>query len=142
MYKGETMKLQRLLQVCGILSLLLVGFHLSFWRLFRWQADLALLTPDNRAIMQVLNLHTAYALAMFGILSLCFSEDLRITKLGRIVSLAIAGFWLLRGVNQPIFWGVAPASSWVILFVCFAVAAVYVAAAMHKNGSPDLTLRG
>lgn len=136
------MKPQRLLQICGILNLLLVGFHFSFWALFHWQADLASLSPDNQAIMQVLNLHTAYALGMFGILSLFFSNELSTTKLGRIVSLSIAGFWILRGVNQTIFWGVTPASSWIILFVCFAVAVVYVVPSIHKNAPQNLTSRG
>jgi hypothetical protein len=111
------MKLHRLLQLCGILNLLLVGFHFSFWKLFHWQG-------------------------MFGILSLFFSNELSATKLGRIVSLAIAGFWILRGLNQPIFWGMTPASSWVILFVCFAVAAVYIVASIHKNVPPNLTCHG
>lgn len=134
------MKTQRLLQIGGIINLLLVAFHLSFWKLFNWQGSLASLSLNDRAIMQVLNVHTAYALAMFAALSLFFPNELSNTKLGRIISLAIAGFWILRGVNQAIFWGLSLGGSWAILFVCLAVAALYLIPWIHKNASQDLKL--
>lgn len=117
------MKTKLLLQIGGIINLLFVAFHLSFWKLFNWGQSLASLSPDDRAVMQVLNIHTAYALAMFALVSLVFPNELSTTKLGRIVSLSIAGFWILRAVNQVVFWGWA---SWFLAIICLAIAAVYL----------------
>jgi hypothetical protein len=134
------MHTKRLLQIGGVINLFFVVFHLSFWKLFNWGQSLASLSSDDHAIMQVLNIHTAYALAMFAALSLFFPNELSTTKLGRIISLAIAGFWILRGVNQAIFWGLSLGSSWAIIFVCLAVAALYLISWIHKNTSQDSKL--
>lgn len=120
------MKTTRLIQIGGVINLLLVAFHLSFWKMFNWGESLASLSPDNRAVMQVLNLHTAYALGLFAVLSLFFANELSATKWGRIISLSITGFWILRGANQLVFWGLSLAGSWIILVICLAVAALYL----------------
>lgn len=119
------MKTKRLLQIGGIINLLLVVFHLSFWKLFNWRESLASLSSDDRAVMQVLNIHTAYVLAVFAIVSLVFPNEMSTTKLGRIISLSIAGFWILRALNQVVFWGILSAGSWIALLVCLAIAALY-----------------
>ena len=126
------MKTKLFLQIGGIINLLFVAFHLSFWKLFNWEQSLASLSPDDRAVMQVLNIHTAYALAMFALVSLVFSNELSATKLGRIVSLSIAGFWILRAVNQAVFWGLSLAGSWIALIVCLAIAALYLIPSKDK----------
>ena len=88
------MNTKRLVQIGGVINLVFVVFHLSFWKLFDWQQSLASLSSDDRAIMQVLNIHTAYVLAVFAIISFVFSNEMSTTKLGRMISLSIAGFWI------------------------------------------------
>lgn len=126
------MNTKRLLQIGGIINLLFVAFHLSFWKLFNWGQTLASLSPDDRAIMQVLNIHTAYALAIFALVSLVFSSELGTTKLGRVISLSIAGFWILHAVNQAVFWGLSLAGSWIALIVCLAIATLYLIPSKDK----------
>jgi hypothetical protein len=133
------MKTKLLLQIGGIINLLFVAFHLSFWKLFNWGQSLASLSPDDRAVMQVLNIHTAYALAMFALVSLVFPNELSTTKLGRIVSLSIAGFWILRAVNQAVFWGISSIGTWVIVFVCLAIAMLYLSPLIRQNAPQHLT---
>lgn len=115
------MKPQRLIQIGGIINLLFVAFHL----LSAWTPALELLPADFRPVMQVLNIHLAYALAIFFVLSLFFSGELSATKMGRLISLSIAGFWILRGVNQVVFWGVSVADG-VILLVCLGIGMLYI----------------
>jgi hypothetical protein len=83
--------------------------------------------------MQVLNIHTAYVLAVFSILSLVFPIEMSTTKLGRMVGMGIAGFWILRAVNQAVFWGLSFAGSWVIIAVCLMVAVLYIIPATDKS---------
>ena len=99
------MKTKRLVQIGGVINLLFVLFHLFFWTMFDWPQSLMSLSPDNRAIMQVFNLHTAYTIAIFSILSFAYSSEISTSKLGRFIGRAIAGFWILRAVNQVVFWG-------------------------------------
>jgi hypothetical protein len=127
------MNTKRLLQIGGIINLLFAVFHLSFWKLFNWQQGLASLSPDNRAIMQVLNIHTAYILAVFFIVSIAFPNEMIATKLGRMFGMAIAGFWILRAVNEAVFWDLSSGRSWVLIAVCLAIAVLYIVPS-SRNG--------
>ncbi len=126
------MNAKRFVQIGGIINFLFVIFHLSFWKLFNWEQSLAPLSLNDRAVIQVLNIHTAYVLAIFVVISLVFPDELSTTKLGRIISLSIAGFWILRAVNQAVFWGLAFAGSWVALIACLVIAALYLIPAKDK----------
>jgi hypothetical protein len=121
---------KRLIKIGGVINLLFVVFHLSFWKLFDWPQGLASLSADNRALMQVFDIHTAYVVAVFGVLSLAFAKEISTTKLGRAVGIAIAAFWILRAVNQVTFWRISAPESWVIIAVCLAVAALYLIPSM------------
>jgi len=134
------MKAKYLIQIGGIVNLLFVAFHLSFWKLFNWGQSLSSLSPGNRAVMQVLNIHTAYVLAVFFVLSLVFPDEMSTTKLGRTIGISIAGFWILRAVNQAVFWNMASGASWVILLVCLAVAALYLIPLIRKNASQNIKI--
>lgn len=128
------MKIKLLIQIGGLINLLFVAFHLSFWTLFDWEQSLATLSQNDSAVMQVLNIHTAYALGMFALVSLVFANELSITKLGRTLCLSIAGFWILRAVNQVVFWGWA---SWFLAFICLVIAALYLIPFVSKPASND-----
>jgi hypothetical protein len=124
--KEITMNVKRFVQIGGVINLLFAVFHLSFWKIFDWGQSLEPLSSDDRAIMQVLNIHTAYVLAVFAILSFAFSNEMNTTKLGRSVGIAIGVFWILRAVNQAVFWGLSSIGSWVLIAVCLVVAALYL----------------
>ncbi|MBI5295068.1 MAG: hypothetical protein HY869_06300 [Chloroflexi bacterium] len=94
--------------------------------------SLTMMNAEDRALIQVLNIHTTYVLAVFAILSLVFSNEISDTKLGRMVGMSIAGFWILRAVNEVIFWGTS-LTSWIIIFVCLAIAALYIIPSTRKG---------
>ena len=127
------MNSKRFVQIGGVINLLFAIFHLYFWKLFDWQHELVSLSPDNRAIMQVLNIHTAYILAVFFILSLAFSNEIITTKFGRMFGMAIAGFWILRAVNEAVFWGLSSGRSWILVAICLAIAALYIIPSSRKG---------
>ena len=126
------MNTKRLVQIGGGINLFFVVFHLSFWKLFNWQQSLTMMNTEDRALIQVLNIHTAYVLAVFAILSFVFSNEMSATKLGRMVGISIAGFWILRAVNEVVFWGVS-FTSWIIIVVCLAIAALYIIPSTRKG---------
>jgi hypothetical protein len=127
------MDAKRFVQIGGVINLLFAMFHLFFSKLFDWRHELVSLSPDNRAIMQVLNIHTAYTLAVFFILSFIFSNEMITTKLGRILGMAIAGFWILRAVNEDMFWDLSSVRSWILIGVCLVIAALYIIPSTRKG---------
>lgn len=83
-------------------------FHLGFWRMFRWQEELARLHPVNRGVMQVLNLMLmAFLLLMAAVLVLNATE-VATTALGRLLLAGLTALWMLRAILQPLFWRTAP----------------------------------
>ena len=129
---------RKLLQIGGMTNALFVLFHLSFWSIFNWRQSLACLSLNDRAIMEVLNIHTAYTLAVFAALSLAFPDELATTKLGRSVSMAIAVFWILRAINQAIFWSISSIICWVFIALCLGIATLYLVPFYHKSAESKL----
>lgn len=105
------------LSFSGWYCLAFAAFHLTFWKIFRWKADLRQLTPVNRAITQVLNLRLAYVLLFVGIALLLFQNDLLATGLGRFILVAMSLFWIMRAVEQIIFFDRSSTISWVLVLI-------------------------
>lgn len=100
-----------LIVAAGVFNLAFAVFHLFFWRLFRWDEELPRLGAVNRGIMQVLNLSLTYCFAVSALLLLSFPIAVASTDIGRFLLLAMTGFWLMRAVFQPMFFGLkAPLS--------------------------------
>ena len=131
------MNTKRLVQIGGVINLLFAAFHLSFWKLFNWQQSLAVLSSDARAVMQVLNIHTAYIVAVCASLACVVSREMSASKLGRMVGMSIAGFWILRAVNEAVFWDVSSVRSWVLIVVCFVIAGLYIIPLARKGAIQD-----
>jgi hypothetical protein len=79
-------------------------FHAFFWKLFGWKEDLSSLTSLNRSVMQILNLCLMFVFIIFAYVSAFHSSELLDIKLGKALLLSITIFWLLRAVEQVIFF--------------------------------------
>jgi hypothetical protein len=104
--------------LCGIFNFGFVIFHIFFWKIFRWKADLRSLTPANRGIMQVMNLCLIYLFLCFGAATIYYRSELLTIELGKIVLISISIFWFLRAVGQLIFFDIKGKISQ-IFFVVF-----------------------
>lgn len=111
----------------GVYCLAFAVFHLMFWRLFRWRADLRSLTAINRAVMQILNLCLTFVFVLFGALSLLYPADLAGTPLGRTLLLLISVFWLLRAIEQIVFFGLRNRVSAAFFLIFLLGAGLYAA---------------
>ena len=122
---------ETVLIVGGIYNLSFAVFHLLFWKIFDWKIDLPRLKLINRAIMQVLNLCLTFVFIAFGILSLLYSAEMAQTDLGRALISVAALFWLLRAVEQIVFFGLKSwiSSAFLIVFIggfCLYGAALFI----------------
>jgi hypothetical protein len=103
----------------GLFAAAFAVFHLFFWKLFRWDTELAKLGSLNRGIVQILNLCLTFVFVSFAYLSLAFSAELVATGLGRSLLFLIAMFWYLRAVEQIFFFGLREplSAAFFLLFV-------------------------
>lgn len=93
-----------LIKAGGVCNIALVIFHLLFWRIFDWKADLRNVSVLNRAIMQVLNVSLTLTFMIFGYISLAHTDELLSTALGRSLLVLMALFWFARSIEQIVFF--------------------------------------
>lgn len=93
-----------LIKLGGAYNIVLIVFHLMFWRLFDWRSDLRSLTFLNRAVMQVLNISLIAVFVIFAYISLAHTDELLTTCLGRTMLAGMALFWAARTVQQAVFF--------------------------------------
>ncbi len=107
-----------LVKIGGYASIGWLIFHLLFWRIFDWRAELKRLSRLNSGVMQVLNLCLSFIFLLFAFLSLWHTNELLSAGIGRTISLGIGVFWLFRFLLQPLFWGTSlPSVLFAFLFV-------------------------
>ncbi len=124
--------MELLIKAGGIYNIVIVIFHLLFWRIFNWKEDLRSLSFLNRAIMQVLNLSLTFAFVIFSYISLVHTKELISTSLGQSLLGFIALFWLARSVEQVVFFklknwrSIAFLGFFLVGTVLYAVPAIYI----------------
>lgn len=87
-----------LLYVGGGLNVLAAILHVAFWRILRWKKELATLSPENRMVMQLLNIAVICAMLLFAWVSFFHAPELLGTGLGRAVTAGIGGLYLVRSI--------------------------------------------
>ena len=124
-----------LLLVGGILNLIFGLLHLSLGKALNWSETLSCLSLDNQATVYTLNTHLAFICLAFAYLSLFQRKDLLTTRIGQAVTAAIGLFWILRAVNQVVFYGVSAPDTpfWVI--VCLVVSSIYLIPTAWKRST-------
>jgi hypothetical protein len=92
------------IKIGGFYQIAFLIFHAMFWKIFKWRLELPKLTPINGAIMQVLNLCLMFCFLVFGYVSLFHTSELISTGLGRSLLLFMALFWMVRAIEQLVFF--------------------------------------
>ncbi len=115
-----------ILVIGGIISIAFAAFHLSFWKIFDWKKSLSSISNENRAIVYILNITVIFFLSVFAYLSIFQGNALNSSILGKIILLVIAGFWIIRAIEQPIFFGIHEKETYIIVFACLFTGALYI----------------
>jgi len=122
-----------LLIIGGIINVMMVLFHLSFWKIFNWSESLKCLNFMDRGIIQVLNVHVAFAVLVFAVVSIFYYKELISTKLGKIMLISISVYYFLRAANQLIFFDITELSSIIIFIGCIIIGAIYLVPLFTSN---------
>jgi len=115
-----------LIKIGGIYHIGFALFHIMFWKIFKWKEDLSGLKRVNSAIMQVLNLCLTFCFIFFAYISLFHTEELILSAIGRSILVFIAIFWLMRAIEQFIFFNYKRAASIVIIVLCLLGFCLYI----------------
>lgn len=115
-----------LVRIGGYASIGWLIFHLLFWQLFDWRAELRRLSHLNSGVMQVLNLCLSFVFLLFAVVSLRHTNELLTTSMGRTVVLGMGVFWFFRFLLQPLFWGTS-LTSVLFAFLFVLMSACYLA---------------
>ena len=116
-----------LIYICAGYSIFFALFHSGFWKMFKWKDDLKNLLPDNKAVMQTLNVHLIYYLLFVAFICIAFPSELTGTALGKAFLLGSSAFWLLRIVNQFIFFKSGKFSATLSITILFLIGTVLFA---------------
>lgn len=92
-----------LLYLCGIYNLAFALFHISFWKIFKWNVDLNKISIANRAIIQILNIRLIYVFLLMAFVYFFYPDQLMETKIGFVLLIGFLGFWIGRTIEQFIF---------------------------------------
>lgn len=110
----------------GVYNLVFAIFHLTFWKVFRWKQDLALISRLNSGIFQIINLCLTLVFFFFAYISFFQINDLLHTGLGNAAVIFISLFWFLRMVEQIVFFGFKKRTS-IVFMVIFLLGCVLYA---------------
>jgi hypothetical protein len=90
----------RLLRIAGGINAAAAALHCGFPWTYDWSTTLDPLSDFNRGVMLVLNIAVTYVLFGFSAVTLWRPADLLALPIGRAVAWVIAGFWLVRAVDE------------------------------------------
>lgn len=88
------------LKIAGIILIVLGIIHIVFPKRFDWKNELVPLSLINRQMMVVHTFFIALTVFMMGVLSLFYSSELVNNPFGKVISLGLGIFWLVRLVFQ------------------------------------------
>lgn len=97
----------------------LAGFHLGFWRMFRWREELAQLHPANRGVMQALNAMLTFVFLLMAGLQVLRADEMVASPLGRTLMGGLMLFWVVRAALQPVFFRGLPTATNVAFVLLF-----------------------
>lgn len=92
-----------LLFICGIYNVLLAVFHICFWKIFKWKSILNTGSKATKYIMQIMNIQLIYLFLAMSYLYLFNAKELIQSKIGTLILVIYAGFWIVRFLLQFIF---------------------------------------
>ena len=117
--------MKTLIYMGGFYHLAFALFHLAFWKLFKWERDLSFLNSVNRGIMQILNLRLIYVFLIIAALSFWFAAELTTGNFGKVILFAVALFWLMRAIEQIIFFDLKNRFSLALFIIILLGAGLY-----------------
>jgi hypothetical protein len=88
------------IKLAGALMIALALLHIVLPKYFRWKQESSSLSLITRQILYVHTFFIGLVVLLMGILCIGYSHELLSDRLGRVLTLGLAGFWFTRLIFQ------------------------------------------
>ena len=95
--------MKTILIICGLYNIGFAIFHISFWKIFKWNSGLKKLSFANKAVMQILNVQFIYYFIFVAFICFTLPPELLTTNIGNYFLGGTSLFWFVRTIQQFIF---------------------------------------
>lgn len=102
----------------AVFDLSIAAIHLGFWKLFRWESQLAKLHAINKGAMQAMNIALVCFFGLIAYLFLTFPVEVITTELGRTILGGVALIWGIRTLVQLVVFPRNSKLSWAFFALC------------------------
>ncbi|MDR2037592.1 MAG: hypothetical protein LBQ60_06685 [Bacteroidales bacterium] len=127
--------MKKVIIIGGIYNIIFALFHCSMWKIFEWGSELKKLSITNSGIVQILNIQTIYYFIFTAVICFAFPNELQSTKLGKYFLAGTATFWLIRTIQQFIFYWTGNAAMFVMPAVFLSGAIIFLIPVFYKKRS-------
>ena len=125
--------MKKVIFIGGLYNIIFTLFHCGFWKIFEWDSDLNKLTMLNSGVMQILNIQMIYYFIFTAVICFAFPTELQSTKLGKCFLAGTAAFWLIRTIQQFIFFWPINAAMFIMPAVFLLGAIIFLIPIFQKN---------
>jgi hypothetical protein len=102
----------------GILSLVMVIFHMRFYVLFGWKSEFEKIHPKNTRILYTIHIALLLLFVIFSILSFIYYKELAgATGLAFGMVLLYALFWLWRAIWQILYFKAKSTIHYILILI-------------------------
>jgi hypothetical protein len=88
------------LKIVGVLLIALSLMHIVIPKYFKWEQEVVSLSLITKQILYVHTFFIAFVVLLIGLLCLSYSRELVFDPFGKVISLGLFGFWLIRLIFQ------------------------------------------
>lgn len=88
------------IKIVGSILIALSVMHIIIPKYFKWEQELTSLSLITKQILYVHTFFIAFIVLLMGLLCLSYSHELLHDPFGRVITLGLFGFWLMRLIFQ------------------------------------------
>ncbi|MBS4188923.1 hypothetical protein KHA94_01650 [Bacillus sp. FJAT-49705] len=117
--------------LCAIYNLVFGVFHLIFWKLLVWKVELKRVSPNNRAVMQTLNLCLTFTFFLIAYLYIFHTDEMGTTSIGKAIRYGVLLFWIMRTILQIMLFNLKKRVHQILLVIFLAGVVIHLAAIVN-----------
>ncbi len=110
-------------------------FHLAFWEIFNWNAELKTMSLATGGILQILNIVSVYVLFFFTVITVYIALTNKNDFLSNLMLVFIGGYFLVRVITGYFFFGWS-ITEFIIWLMCVLTASIFLYVSFISKGSP------
>jgi O-antigen ligase len=120
----------------AVINFLFVILHILFWPMFNWKEDLAKLSPENAAIVPVLNIALIAVFLYCSVMSIIISRMETFDIAARSILILVSIIYFIRFILGYPFFGISTVEV-IVWIICLSVVIPYMYLFFKGNRDTD-----